>query len=293
MSDYSIWVLEYAYVPKYHISGIVYGAHNQGYRKLPYCYVLIKGKGTVAMVDVGYNEKDMGAELARKFNVMAWQSPEIVLAQCGVKPEDVEHIFLTHAHFDHMGNTDAFPNATFYMQEKELQKWVWSMSLDQKFRWLNLAVDPGDVMRVVDLARKGRLVLFDGDREDILPGIDCKAAFDTHTWASMYVTVRNDGKRDSEDSWVLAGDLLYSFENLVGQDSNESPQYLPEGLASGSQANLLFATDAMVKDAGGDWRRAIPIHEEGLRDAYPSRINEQGLRVTELTLAQGARSLVA
>ena len=44
MANYSIWVLEYAYVPSYHVSGIVYGAHNQGYRKLPYCYVLIKGK---------------------------------------------------------------------------------------------------------------------------------------------------------------------------------------------------------------------------------------------------------
>ena len=75
MTDYSIWVLEYAYVASYHVSGIVYGAHNQGFRKLPYCYVLIKGNGTVAMVDVGYNEKDVGAEMARRFNVEAWQSP--------------------------------------------------------------------------------------------------------------------------------------------------------------------------------------------------------------------------
>ncbi len=64
MSDYSIWVLEYAYVPKYHMSGIIYGAHNEGYRKLPYGYVLIKGKGRVAMVDVGFNNKDMGATFA-------------------------------------------------------------------------------------------------------------------------------------------------------------------------------------------------------------------------------------
>jgi N-acyl homoserine lactone hydrolase len=292
VADYSIWVLEYAYVPQYHVSGIVYGAHNQGYRKLPYCYVLIKGRGTVVMVDVGYNEKDMGEQLARKFSVQAWQSPAAILGQCSLRPEDVQHIILTHAHFDHMGNTDAFPNATFYLQAKELEKWVWSMALDQKFRWLNLAVDPGDVMRVVDLGRQGRLVLIDGDREDVLPGIDCRAAFDTHTWASMYVTVRNDGSRDSKDSWVLAGDLLYSFENLVGQDKSGPPQYLPVGLASGSQANLLFTTDAMVREAGGDWRRAIPIHEEGLRDMYPSRINEHGLRITEITLADGEQSLV-
>ena len=41
MADYSIWVLEYSYVTKYHKSGVLYGAHNEGYVKLPYCYALI------------------------------------------------------------------------------------------------------------------------------------------------------------------------------------------------------------------------------------------------------------
>ena len=45
MADYSIWVLEYSYVPNYHKSGVLYGAHNEGYVKLPYCYVVIKGRG--------------------------------------------------------------------------------------------------------------------------------------------------------------------------------------------------------------------------------------------------------
>jgi glyoxylase-like metal-dependent hydrolase (beta-lactamase superfamily II) len=293
MTQYSIWVLEYAYVAQYHVSGIVYGAHNQGYRKLPYCYVLIKGNGTVAMVDVGYNEKDVGAEMARRFNVEAWQSPAAILAQCEVTPEQVEHVFLTHAHFDHMGNTDAFPNAKFYIQEKEVAKWVWAMSLDQRFRWLNLATDPNDVLRVVDLARQGRLVCIDGDRDDVLPGIDCRAAFDTHSWGSMFVTVRNADGGSRGDNWVLAGDLVYSFENLVGQDPEAPPQYLPVGLGVGSQANLIFTTDQMVQEGGGDVKRVIPIHEEGLRDRFPSRINADGLRVTELALADGERSRVA
>jgi len=293
MTQYSIWVLEYAYVASYHVSGIVYGAHNQGFRKLPYCYVLIKGNGTVAMVDVGYNEKDVGAEMARKFNVEAWQSPAAILSQCDVTPEQVEHVFLTHAHFDHMGNTDAFPNAKFYIQEKEVAKWVWAMALDQRFRWLNLATDPNDVLRVVDLARQGRLICLDGDKDDVLPGIDCRAAFDTHTWGSMFVTVRNGGGGSVADNWVLAGDLVYSFENLVGQDPEAPPQYVPVGLGVGSQTNLIFTTDQMVQEGGGNVERVIPIHEEGLRDRFPSRINSNGLRVTELALADGERSRVA
>ena len=291
MADYSIWVLEYAYVSQYHLSGINYGAHNQGYKKLPYCYVLIKGKGTAAMVDVGYNNKDYGGTMARNFGVENWHEAAPVLAECGVTPEQVQHVFITHAHFDHMGNTDAFPNATFYIQEKELSKWVWAMSLDRRFRWLMLATDPGDVMRVVDLARQGRLVCLDGDRADVLPGIDVHAAFDTHTWGSQYVHVRNDGKSDSADSWVLAGDLVYSFENVRGYDEKD-PNYIPVGLAVGSQTNLVLTTDEMVRRAHGEFRRVIPIHEEGLRDAFPSRIAANGLRITEIALADGEPSRV-
>ncbi len=291
MTDYSIWVLEYSYVKNYHLSGIIYGAHNQGYKKLPYCYVLIKGKGQAALVDVGYNHKDYGKTMADNFGVENWRSPKDVLAECGVAPDQISSVFITHAHFDHMGGTDDFPKATFYIQERELSKWVWAMSLDRKFRWLMLATDPGDVMRAVDLARQGRLVCVDGDRENVLPGIDIHAAPDTHTWGSMYVTVRNDGENASGNAWVLAGDLLYSFENIRGYDAAD-PQYLPVGLAVGSQTNLLLATDQMVKSVKGDVRRVIPIHEEGLKDAFPSRITKAGLRITELCLADGETSRV-
>lgn len=291
MADYSIWVLEYSYVAKYHVSGIVYGAHNQGYRKLPYCYVLIKGNGHAAMVDVGYNNKDYGAVMATNFGVENWHSPRDVLAECDVAPEEVSTVFVTHAHFDHMGGIEDFPNATFYIQERELSKWVWAMSLDRRFRWLMLATDPGDVLRAVDLARQGRLVCVAGDRENVLPGIDLHAAYDTHTWGSMFVTVRNDGKVGSEDTWVLAGDLVYSFENLRGPDPAD-PQIVPVGLATGSQTELMLTTDRMIQLAGGDLRRVIPIHEEGLKDAFPSRITGKGLRITEIALADGERSRV-
>jgi N-acyl homoserine lactone hydrolase len=292
MADYSIWVLEYAYVSSYHLSGIIYGAHNQGYRKLPYCYVLIKGQGITAMVDVGYNDKEYGHAMGEAFGLKNWHDPRSVLAECGVTPEEVTHIFITHAHFDHMGGTDHFPNARFYIQERELSKWVWAMALEQKFRWLMVATDPGDVLRVVDLARQGRLVSIDGDRENVLPGIDLRAAFDTHTWGSMYVTVRNNNKPEAEDRWILAGDLVYCFENLRGRDT-ENPQYLPVGLGMGSQTNLLLATDAMVTEVGGDSNRVIPIHEARLNEAFPSRLTEQGLLIMEIALADGQTSVVA
>ena len=296
MGDYSIWVLEYSFVTNYHKSGVLYGAHNQGYVKLPYCYALIKGNGRTAMVDVGYNDKDYGRMLGDRFGVENWRSPEVVLGGIGLKPQDVDTVFVTHAHFDHFGNVEDFPNATFYIQEREIAKWAWAMSLPDRMRWMMTAVDPGDIVRGLDLARQRRLVTIEGSKLDVLPGIDLHAAFDSHTFGSMWVTVRNDRKVQSSDSWVLAGDLVYVFDNIEGPggavDVND-PIYVPVGLATGSQTNLVLATEEMMKQVGYESRRVIPIHEERLRDRFPSRITADGLRITEICLADGEASKVS
>ena len=68
--------------------------------------------------------------------------------------------------------------------------------------------------------------------------------------------------------------------------------YIPVGLAVGSQTNLLLATEAMMKEVGYDSRRVIPVHEERLKDEFPSRITRNGLRITEICLADGEVSKV-
>lgn len=294
MGQYSIWVLEYSYVAKYHKSGVLYGAHNQGYLKLPYCYTVIKGNGRVAMVDVGYNNKEYGKHLADKFGVEHWRAPKTVLAEVGVTPEDVDSVFITHAHFDHFGNVEDFPKARFYVQEREIAKWTWAMSLPDRLRWMMVAVDPGDIVRGVDLARQKRLVCVDGEMRDVLPGVDLHLAADSHTFGSMWVEVRNDGRTPSSDAWILAGDLVYVFENLSGPGAavDVDTMYVPIGLAVGSQENLVMATEAMMKQVDYEARRVIPIHEERLKDKFPSRITKEGLRISEICLADGETSKV-
>jgi N-acyl homoserine lactone hydrolase len=43
---------------------------------------------------------------------------------------------------------------------------------------------------------------------------------------------------------------------------------------------------------GNDVKRVIPVHEERLKDLYPSRLNKEGLQVIEIRLAKGEKSLV-
>lgn len=287
MADYSIWVLEYAYVPDYPRSSVLYGAHNTGTVKLPYAYVVLKSADRVAMIDVGYNYAAYGKQLADRFGVVNWHDPATVLAEIGVSPAEVTDILVTHAHFDHFGNTDAFPHATFYLQRRELEKWLWSLTLPPQFSSLNVATDPDDVLRAAGLALDGRLRLIDGDTEAVLPGVDLFAAPDTHTFGSQFVRV---GNGDGGDPWIFAGDLRYVFENITGID--DDGVYVPVGLASGSQLNLLTTTDRMMQLVDGEERRIIPIHEARLGRVFPSRTTTAGLQVVEITRAPGAVSRV-
>ncbi|HEX4766124.1 MAG TPA: N-acyl homoserine lactonase family protein [Lichenihabitans sp.] len=291
MGDYSIWVLEHAAVEKFPLSVMLYGPQYQGTRKLPYAYALIKGKGETILVDTGYDHVNYGKQLAELFGVSNFHRPAEVLAECGVKPEDVTTVFITHAHFDHMGAIDHFPNAKFYIQQREVDKWVWALTLGPEYRFLVGAADPGDIVKAVELTQQGRMICVDGDRDDVLPGIDLRLAADTHTYGSMYVTIRNDGARNSQDVWVFAGDNLYTYDNLTGLDVAD-PQIVPIGLAVGSQSNLIFTSAAMLKEAGGENKRVIPVHEDRLKDMFPSRKTAAGLQLVEIALGAGESSKV-
>jgi glyoxylase-like metal-dependent hydrolase (beta-lactamase superfamily II) len=210
-----------------------------------------------------------------------------MLAECGVSAADVKTIFITHAHFDHVGALSRFPNATLYIQTRELEKWSWALTLGPEAKFLTDAVDPADIIKLAELARTNRLVCVDGDRQDVLPGIDLHLAADTHTFGSMYLTVRNGG----ENVWVLSGDIVYVYENMTGDDPQQR-RYIPIGYASGSQENLILATDTLLKTAGGDPQRVVPFHESRLGDTYPSREVAAGLRIIEVALAKAEASRI-
>jgi N-acyl homoserine lactone hydrolase len=283
MADYSIWMLEYAHCPTQPVSSVLCGQHNRGEMLLTFTYLVLKGEGHVAMVDVGYNYAGPQKARADGFGVTDWQPPDQVLAKIGLRPQEVDTVLLTHAHFDHMGNLQAFPNARFFLQQRELAGWEGALALGPRYGFLTQAVDPSDVALAKDLVQAGRMTLVDGPVQDVLPGIHLRPVYDSHTFGSQLVLIDQPAGR-----WVVAGDNCYAYENLTGLGADGV--FVPVGFGVGSQLNMIKALDEMLALAEGKVERVIVGHEAKSWQVFPSWCSADGLYAAEIELAPGEKS---
>jgi glyoxylase-like metal-dependent hydrolase (beta-lactamase superfamily II) len=281
VADYSIWVIEFARAS----SPLGLLLHGQtGDREIPYCFTVLRSAEHTILVDAGYRHAGRGRELADEDGITLWRDPAELLGRVGARPEDVDAILVTHAHFDHLGNVAAFPHATVYIQRRELEKWAWAVSLPRAMDWLKQGVSIEDLTGLLQLAGQGRLRLVEGACADVFPGISLVPDFDTHTYGHQHVVIRNA----SSGVWVVPGDVMYLYANIEGIDGDG--RYVPIGLAMGSQENCLLALDELMRVTGGQTSRILPGHERLLWQRHPSAQFGDGLRMAEVCLAPGEPS---
>jgi glyoxylase-like metal-dependent hydrolase (beta-lactamase superfamily II) len=285
MADYSIWVVEYARVNEFARGLLLYGQWNTGTTIAPYCYAVLKSDDHLAVIDSGYNHTEFGEVLAESYGVSDWQPPEVVLGHLGLDPADVDTLVLTHNHFDHAGGVEFFPNARVYFQEREISKYLWAVGLPDRMQWLTSATDPDLMIWLVNRMKQGKLTLLSEETE-IIPGVRCLPAHDTHTAGSQYVTVENE--RDGK--WVFAGDNAYVYENFTG--ANGDGRFTPIGLVFGSVERCILTMEEMWQHAGQEPTRIVPFHEQNIWTRFPSRQFDDTLHVAELSLAAGEESRV-
>lgn len=279
--DYSIWVIEFAQAR----SPLGLLLHGQaGDRDIPYCFTVLRSAEHTILVDAGYADTGRGRELAREDGITVWRDPAELLARAGAEPRDVDAILVTHAHFDHLGNVAAFPNATVYIQRREVEKWSWAVSLPRSMDWLKQGVSIDDLAGLLGLAGQGRLRLVDGPAADVFPGISLVPDFDTHTYGHQHVVIRNA----SSGVWVVPGDVMFLYANIEGIGGDG--RYVPIGLAMGSQQNCMLALDGLMRLTEGETSRILPGHEKLLWQRHPSHRYPDGLHLAEVCLRPGEAS---
>jgi glyoxylase-like metal-dependent hydrolase (beta-lactamase superfamily II) len=285
VTDYSVWVLEYGFVEAFPASNLFAAQPNEGHRRMPYCFALLRSAQRCILVDTGFADEATYRRLTAKYGRTQWAEPTEVLRRAGVRAQEVDTVILTHNHFDHAGCAGAFPNAHLYIQRREMTQYQAALAMPRRFEFLTRSCEPALPGILDERGRAGLATLADGELE-VAPGIALQPAYGTHTAGSQVVSVTTE----SNGRWLLAGDNVYAYENLQGLGGDGI--LAPIAMTTGSAADWLRFADGMLSAVGGDARRVIPFHEGRLWEVFPSREFADGLHLAQVSLAAGHDSLV-
>jgi glyoxylase-like metal-dependent hydrolase (beta-lactamase superfamily II) len=75
------------------------------------------------LIDTGFMQGEGSSGFAGKFGIPTWISPVRMIEEAGLTAAAITDIFVTHAHFDHMGSIGEFPTARLHIQKSELLTW--------------------------------------------------------------------------------------------------------------------------------------------------------------------------
>lgn len=279
--DWSIWAFAYATgkLPYDFLSGSPV-ASNRGLVPVPMIVSLLKStEGELVLVDTGFGTgKSM---TGRGFDDFV-RSDELI-ARFGFDAKDIRKLVLTHMHFDHAGNLDAFPNARIYLQRYEYDAWKqviaeFGGTPQSKDHWAFSSLNVNDFDALERAIAQGRVEFLDGDAE-IAPGVTCRLAKDTHTFGSQWLEVTTH-----RGPYALAGDCCYTFHNLE--------RMWPPGYTQGNTWNMIREFQKMKTVAGDDLKRLVPGHDIQLFTRYPSAA-WKGNSYIEVALAPGQESLLS
>jgi glyoxylase-like metal-dependent hydrolase (beta-lactamase superfamily II) len=167
------------------------------------------GPGKRILIDCGiggdfvakYGEK-LGQKFAEMYSVSAESSVEKSLNAHGLTTKDIDHVILTHLHFDHCGGATkfdgaklvpTFENAQYYVQRENYET-AMKPNIREKASYYSANFEP--------LREAGVLQFLEGRVDNLLPGISVLTT-NGHTHMQQVVKVSLGG-----DTLLYCGDLI-------------------------------------------------------------------------------------
>jgi glyoxylase-like metal-dependent hydrolase (beta-lactamase superfamily II) len=273
-ATWDVYVMEYARSKDQPWVNLISGMYHEGLIDLPFSFIFAQRGDDRVLIDTGFMQDEHSSGFSRKFGIPTWISPLRMLAEIGVHSDAINAVFVTHAHFDHMGSIAEFPNAHIYIQKSELLSWYEAFALPKRFGHLTAIVDPDNMRTALDASIAHRVTLIDGDKNDVLPGIHVRLA-SGHTIGQQFVILETAvGRR------VLSGDCVYSRRQFTGL--NGDGVYVPLNNAIGSVWEQLKSIDKMNDELGGDLSRLVVLHDTERWKGLPVVKELEGFRIVKV-----------
>jgi glyoxylase-like metal-dependent hydrolase (beta-lactamase superfamily II) len=196
---YEVLAIRYAHLERTARHNFMGGDEHDQSMPLDYYVWAIVGAGRTVIVDTGFDER-----AARQRGRQLVRPVADGLKAVGVSPEQVEHIVISHMHYDHAGNPDLFPRARYHVQDDEMAyctgRCMGSAEVGGVF-------DADAVAAMVRKIFTGRVQFHNGD-EEIAPGITVHKV-GGHTRGMQIVRV------STQRGWVVLGsDSAHFYANL-------------------------------------------------------------------------------
>jgi glyoxylase-like metal-dependent hydrolase (beta-lactamase superfamily II) len=197
--QYEVFAIKYAEHDRSASANFIGGDPHDGPMPMDYFVWLIRGQEGSWLVDTGFNQT---AANERKRRLL--RCPAQSLQLLGIEASKITDVILTHLHYDHVGNFDLFPNATFHLQDREMS---YATGRYMRHRCMHEPYNLTDVVGMVRNVYQGKVRFHEGDAT-LAPGLSVHL-IGGHTMGLQAVRVH------TARGWVvLASDASHYYANI-------------------------------------------------------------------------------
>lgn len=244
LPEYEVYAIRYAERDGVRGENFMGGDPHEGPMPMDYFVWVAVNQERVVVLDTGFNEA-----MAKKRKRVFLRCPVESLRLIGIDPASVNDVVLSHLHYDHAGNFDRFPAASFHLQESEIH---YAVGRYMQYPRIADSFEVDDVCGIVRLNYAQRVVFYHGD-DELAPGITLHAA-GGHSAGLQFMRV------NTRRGWiVLAADVTHFYENL------ETLRPFPRAFHVG---DMLTGFDRLRKLAPSP-DHIIPGHDPEVMTHYP------------------------
>ncbi len=269
-TDFEIYAIKYAERMGTRAQMFAGGDPHDGPMAMDYYIWALKTEGRTVVVDTGFTR----AEAERRARTFL-RTPAEALALIDVDIAEVADVVITHLHYDHAGNLDAFPNARFHLQDAEMSFATGRAMTHEAARH---AFRLDDVVAMVGHVYGQRVVFHSGDvvGADVgLPAGMTLHHIPGHTPGQMSVRAPT-----GRGLVVVASDAAHFYENVL----DDRPFITHDSLSD------LLEGHRRIRELADSDDHVIPGHDPLVLTYYPSPSDDVAGAVAALHLAPRKRA---
>ena len=219
---------------------------------------VVRGAGRVWVVDTG-----AATVVSDRLGHSTLFEPADGLRRLGIEPSEVTDVIITHCHYDHVGNLDAFPQAVFHIQDAEM---LTVTGRDVTHPALKM-YGRRNTLSLVGLNYDGRVRFYDGDGS-FAPGLDY-LLIGGHSRGQIALEVTT-----ARGPVIVASDAVHLYEEM----ELERPFRVFYDLRGMLEGYRLLRARAVSRD------HLIPGHDPEVTARFPAAAPELAGEVLRLDL---------